>query len=155
MTHSKNQTLIVFYLKLIILLFWSAWFFIVFLTNITDFLVSTGMINRIAFRSGNYHLLESVLSIYQLPSYVLNLLFSLDIITQGTSALLFFSAAICFWRSKHYSTLALLAFMISISLWMIFVLMEEIFIAYAYEAVHLRLIMVELLSLFTFYLLPL
>ena len=150
----KNQDYGLFYLKQIILLFWCAWFFIAFLTNFTDLLTTTHTMTASSFRSGNYSALEKVIAIHHTPHYLLNMLFILDIFIQGISAILFFTAAICFWRRIYTWQAINIAFGISMSLWAIFLIMEEIFIAYSYEATHIRLFVFEMVSLLVLHLLP-
>ena len=143
-----------FYLKQGILLFWGIWFALAFLTNLTDFLVVTNIITSLPFHSGNYKALEKVVNVYNISHHFLNGLFYLDILAQGTCSILFLISAICFFNKKYTWRLINIAFIISISLWAIFVIMEEIFIAYSFEATHIRLIIFEILSLFSLHLLP-
>ncbi|EKD54654.1 MAG: hypothetical protein ACD_60C00060G0022 [uncultured bacterium] len=143
-----------FYIKQIILLFWGAWFFIAFLTNVTDFLMNTETISPTLFHSGDYSALAKVIHVYSTPHYFLNILFSLDVLIEGTSAFLFLIAALCFWKRVYSWQTINIAFLISISLWAVFLLMEEIFIAYSYEATHLRLLTSEMISLLMLHLLP-
>lgn len=149
-----NQDYGLFYLKQIILLFWFTWFSVAFLTNITDFLIATDTISELNFRSGNYHALEKVINIYNVPKYFLNILFSLDVFVQGVSAVFFLVAAFCWWNRIYVWQSINFAFFISISLWAIFLIMEEFFIAYSYEATHIRLFVFEMVSLLTIHLLP-
>ncbi len=151
---NNNQGYGLFYLKQIILLFWCIWFSIAFLSNLTDFLISTNTITSSLFRSNNYSALEKIIHIYNVPHYFLNVLFILDIFVQGLSAILFLIAAFCCWIRIYIWQTINMAFIISISLWAIFLIMEESFIAYSYEATHIRLFVFEMVSLLTLHLLP-
>jgi hypothetical protein len=151
---NKHQGYGLFYLKQVILLFWGIWFFIAFLTNVADFLMATGTMTASSFHSGNYSALEKVVNIYDTPHHFLNVLFSLDIFAQGLSAILFLTAAFCFWKRIYSWQIINIAFSISMSLWAIFLIMEEIFIAYSYETTHIGLFMFEMVSLLTLHLLP-
>ncbi|MBV9576541.1 MAG: hypothetical protein JO149_07945 [Gammaproteobacteria bacterium] len=151
MKSTKNWGLT--YLKQGILLFWGMWFLIAFFTNVTDFLISTHIVTPIAFRSGNYHALEKVLSIYHTPTYFLNLLFSMDILVQGSSAILFLIAGFSFVNKEIPWKIINTAFFISMALWAAFLVMEEIFIAYSFEGTHIGLFEFELISLLTLHLL--
>lgn len=81
-------------------------------------------------------------------------LFSLDIFAQGLSAILFFIAAFCLWKRVYVWQTINIAFSLSMSLWAVFLIMEELFIAYPYEATHIRLFMFEMISLLALHLLP-
>lgn len=154
LSENKNQDYGLFYLKQGILLFWCIWFFIAFLTNITDFLIATDTISTSSFRSGNYSALKKIINIYDMSHYLLNVFFSLDIFVQGISAILFFIAAFCFWNRVYIWQSINIAFSISMFLWAVFLIMEEIFVAYPYEATHIRLLVFEMVSLLTLHLLP-
>src|SRR5579883_1461477 len=130
----RNQSYGLFYIKVRILFFWSCWFFIAFLTNLTDFLTQTHIITETTFRSGNYEALEKVIEIYHTPLCILNFLFIMDLLSQGFSAFLFLIATICFLRNSGNKWPSInIAFGISVALWAVFLVMEEIFIAYPYE----------------------
>jgi hypothetical protein len=151
--HSKASTL--FYLKAGCLFFWACWFTLACTTNILDLILAMGKLSaNWHFHSGNYTLLARTLSIYSVPAYLLNILFMLDISVQGLSAILFFLALSAYLRRKHGWLLINSAFTVSIALWAVFIIMEEIFIAYQYESVHIRLFMFELLTLLTIHSLP-
>lgn len=150
----KNQTDGLLLVKQGILLFWSCWFAIAFLTNVMDFLIVKQIIAASNFHSGNYNALKVVISIYSTPRYILDLLFSLDILAQGISSTLFFIAAFCFWQRTNYWPWVNVAFGISMFLWATFLILEEVFIAYSYEGTHIRLFMFEMVSLLTLHLLP-
>lgn len=151
---NQKQDYGLFNFKLGILLFWGIWFSIAFLTNMTDFLMTINIMSVSSVRSGNYNALEKVISIYNTPHDFLNILFSLDIFAQGLSAILFFIATFCFWKRIYIWQTINTAFSISIFLWAIFLIMEEIFIAYSYETTHITLFMFELISLIALHLLP-
>ncbi len=154
MNINKKQDYSLFYFKQGILLFWCCWFFIAFLTNLTDFLITTDTMTASSFRSSNYHALGKVISIYNTPHYFLNGLFSLDIFAQGISAILFLIAAFCFWQRTYVWQTINIAFSISMALWAVFLIMEEIFISYSFEGTHIQLFMFEMVSLLTLHVLP-
>lgn len=145
-----------FYLKCLLLLFWCFWFSLACCTNVFDFLTAMHWLpHEWVFRSGNYSLLANTLRIYNVSGLFLNILFIGNVIIQCLSSILFFAAWVSFCRRTQRSfQLINAAFTVSILIWVTFLIMEEIFIAYAYEAVHARLLMFELLTLMTLYLLP-
>lgn len=153
MNHLNSKSYGLDYLKLGILLFFAIWFFIAFLTNVIDLCNFLHITNQWQFHSGNYLALKTVTAIYDTPTLVLNLLFFCDILIQGISAVLFF---IAFLQSlqQHSWSLINIAFSISMALWATFLILEEIFIAYTFEATHMRLLTLEMIALLTMHLLP-
>lgn len=150
-----NQTRGIFYIKLGCLLFWACWFMLVCLTNIFDFIhAHHSLPDDWLFRSGNYMLLAKVLQVYHTPPAILFTLFSLDIFVQGASAILFTISSATFLIKKQITPIVNAAFGISMALWAAFILIEEIYIAYSYESVHIRLFAFEMLTLLTLHLLP-
>lgn len=153
-TESQSRAFMLYYFKSGLLLFWGCWFSLAFTTNVLDFLHVLGYLpGDWLFRSGNYQLLHGVIDIYHTPEYILNLLFTCDITVQGLSAILFVTAAYSYWRRRSWRFINL-AFMLSIALWGVFLLMEEVFLAYHFESVHGGLFQFELISLLAMHLLP-
>lgn len=142
------------FFKQSILFFWFCWFLIACLSNTTDFLISKNIIETTSFHSGNYLALKKVLDIYKTPIQLLNILFSLDITAQGLSAIFFLVANYYFWKGRNYWPSINMAFSFSMFLWAIFIMLEEIFIAYTYEGTHIRLFVFELITLLAIHLLP-
>lgn len=150
-----NKSYGLFYFKLGCLLFWACWFSMAFLTNITDAMFVAGWLpNEWIFKSANYGLLERTISIYHPPHWFMNFLFTCDVIVQGISAALFFCAFMIFWRTGSAWRFINSAFTLSIALWGVFIIMEEIFIAYAFETGHVTLFVFEMLTLMMMHLLP-
>lgn len=152
----KTQAFSLFYFKLGCLLFWAGWFLLACLTNFFDFLYVLQLLPADwIFRSGNYALLDKALHIYPVSLTFQNTLFICDIFVQGLSAVLFFVATFLFWQQDRAMWRWInFAFALSISLWGVFLLMEEIFIAYSYEAVHRGLFIFELMTLLAIHILP-
>lgn len=149
---NKNS---LFYLKLGLVFFWGLWFLLAFSTNVFDYLYHFNLLPTAwRFRSGNYQLLAGTISIYKTPIFILNTLYLLDMIIQGACALLFFKATYHFGRKKSRFRTTNLAFLVSIALWATFIIMEEFFIAYAFESVHIRLLIFELFTLIAIHQLP-
>ncbi len=149
---NKNYSL--FYIQSGILLFFSFWFFIAFLTNLFDLLNNLGLINQWKFSSGNYASLQKVISIYSTPKIILTALFYSDISAQLLSSILFLVAFVQFLRKTNPWPYINVAFGISMALWAIFLIMEEIFISYSYEATHIRLLILEIMALIFLHILP-
>ena len=142
-------------IKFGLLLFWGLWFLIAFLTNTFDFL---GVYNYLPtvwrFRSNNLALITSVIHIYNFPGTWANLLFTIDIIIQGSASILFLIAAMKWWSHRQAWKWINGAFGLSIALWAAFILMDEFFIAYNFEGTHMLLIVAELLTFTALHLLP-
>jgi hypothetical protein len=83
------------------------------------------------------------------PTALVVVLFLGVIAWETLAALLFWRALVARTRRAIYA-----AFTASLALWATFALADEIFVAYALGAVHLRLFGVQLLSLLALRLLP-
>lgn len=151
----NNKSAVLFYFKLGCLLFWACWFTTAFLTNTADAMFAAGWLpSEWAFKSGNYGLLERTISIYHPPHWFMNLLFTGNIAIQAICAILFFCAFIRFWQTGNAWRIINIAFTLSISLWGIYIVMDEIFIAYIFETGHSGLFVFEMLTLMMMHLLP-
>lgn len=138
-----------------LLLFWGCWFSLAFLTNFFDLAGTNNLLPAYwHFRSGNLALITSVINIYSFSYAWANLLFIIDIIIQGSIAVLFLYAAMNFWMQRPAWKWVNTAFGISLALWATFILMDEFFIAYNYESTHMALIMAELLTIIAIHFLP-
>lgn len=130
------------HLKRFILIFWASWFTIACASNITDFFNALNW-TAITFKSGNYFFVKSVMSLYSVPTNLINLCFVIIILLEASCAILFFRAVFDFKNSKKM----LHAFLMSMGLWGLFMLMDELFIAYGFEGTHARLLILEFVSL--------
>ncbi|KTD61088.1 hypothetical protein [Legionella spiritensis] len=151
---ANTRTYALFYIKLGFLLFFACWFAIACLTNLVDLANAIHLTNEWAFHSGNLAALAKVLAIYHTPTWFLYALFCSDIIVQGTSAVLFAVASWQFGINRYPWPWINTAFGISMALWATFLVMEEIFIAYAFEATHIRLLILEMAALLVVHGLP-
>lgn len=134
-------------LKSILLAFWSAWFSLAAISNFFDFLClyfSNPLFK--GFRSGNFSALCSALSTYGKNFYFSTTLFLADITIQLIGACIFLISTIRFFKN-YKDTFYEYAFMITMSLWLIFILLEEVFIAYQFESTHIRLFLFEIFCL--------
>jgi hypothetical protein len=136
-------------LKSGVLLFWAAWFTIVVLTNVFDILKASGGVPaRWTFASGNWELMVKVTGVHGTPVAVVALLFLGVMAWEALAAILFWRA----WAAGGRGGVA--AFTVSLALWAVFSLADEIFVAYTLGPVHLRLFGLQLLSLLALRLLP-
>jgi hypothetical protein len=136
-------------LKSGVLLFWAAWFTLVLLTNVGDALKAGGVLPaRWTLASGNWELMLKVTAVHGTPVVIAGLLFLGVVAWQAVAAALFWRA----WAAGGRGGIA--AFTVGLALWGAMALADEIFIAYAVEATHLRLFALQLLSVLALRLLP-
>lgn len=152
---SDNKYVGLFYFKAGCLLFWASWFGIACFTNYFDFLYTLGLLpSSWLFRSGNYALLDSALSIYHSRPLLTHVLFICNMSVQGLSSLLFLTAFLKFIRRQPAWALINTAFSLSIALWATLLIVAELFIAYAFEFEISTLFIFELITLLAIHLLP-
>jgi hypothetical protein len=138
-------------LKRILLLSWAVWLTVVLATNVLDAGKALGLLGEgWVFASGNYRFLAETTARYGTPGWLNGLLFAGVISWEGVAAALFWRAWWAFpGRSALYA-----AFTMSLGLWAAFLVADEVFIAYAVEATHLRLLTAQLATLLAVELLP-
>lgn len=149
----KDKFRVLCFLKGGVILFWAVWFSIAFSSNLCDFLKAFNLLPPSwLFASHNYALIQGVVSIYHLP---------IDIVTFMFVGILGleFVICLCFWIAlfSYRNGLGWVnkAFTLGVSLWALFLISEEIFIAYQFETGHLILFIAQLVSLIAIhYLLP-
>jgi hypothetical protein len=136
-------------LKSGVLLFWAAWFTIVLLTNVCDAL-KAGRVLPAGFTlsSANWELMLKVTAVHATPVAIVGLMFLGVIVWEALAGLLFWRA----WAAGGRG--GVMAFVVALALWATFVLADEVFMAYAIEAAHLRLFGLQLLSVLALRLLP-
>jgi hypothetical protein len=104
-----------------------------------------------ALASGNYQFLTQTTARYGTPNWVNGLLFVGVICWEGLAAALFWLAWARFPRRRRE---VYAAFTVSLALWGTFLLADEVFVAYAVAATHLRLFIAQLVTLLAIELLP-
>ena len=144
-----------FALKAGLLLFWSAWFALVFATNLCSGLRAARILpERWRFASKNYEAVAKAVSVYRAPSWLPATLFAGVIAWQLVAAIVFATA---FTMSCSAGEMAMpwanAAFAIGIALWAAFMLADEITLKYAYEQSHELLFIAQLASLVAIHLL--
>jgi hypothetical protein len=143
------------FLKRFLLLFWTTWLAVVFASNVLDGCKALGVLDVTwPFASGNYLFLTEVTGRYGTPAWLNELLFLGVIIWEGVAALLFGLAWLRYRGSDASRGLVHAAFTVSLGLWAAFAVADELFIAYAVEATHLRLFTAQLATLLAIELLP-
>jgi hypothetical protein len=144
-----------FTLKLALLLFWAAWFAMVFLTNLLSGLKAAGMLGKEwKFASTNYEAVAKAVAIYDAPPWVPRLLFSGVVVWQFIAATLFGWAMVSSCRADALNLpLVNAAFFAGLALWGAFMLADEITINYQFERTHELLFIAQLATLVALYLL--
>jgi hypothetical protein len=143
-------------LKRALLAFWAVWLTVVLATNVLDAGKALGALGPgWAFASGNYAFLAETTARYGTPRWLNGLLFGGVIAWQGTAVVLFWLAC---WRAREgifrARRVRYAAFTVALLLWGAFLVADEVFIAYAVAATHLRLFTAQLVTLLAIELLP-
>lgn len=136
-------------LSRLVLGFWSAWFAIVTVTNVTDGLKGAGILSgEWKFASGNFELLVKTIAIYGLPRAAATMMFIGVIAWEALAAVLYCRAARDANGTPTSQASAQLAAIVGVALFAAFVLADELFIAFptGMEATHLRIMAAQLIS---------
>jgi hypothetical protein len=143
-----------FALKLGLLLFWAAWFSIVFLTNLFSALKAARVVGESwQFASKNYEAVAKAVSVYGAAPWLPKLLFLGVVLWQLLAAVLFACAFVLSLRAGALDAAAVsAAFAAGAGLFAAFMLADEITIKYAYEQAHELLFIAQLASLAALYL---
>ena len=142
--------------KLGVLLFWSLYFSIVFITNWFDALKAAGVLgDGWTFASGNWAAIREATAIYDTPGWLRAILFAGVLVLELLAAALFWRAFLLARRSGIYGGPLITApVIVGAALFAGFVLADEIFIAYSFEATHFRILIALVVSLLALRLLP-
>jgi hypothetical protein len=136
-------------LKSGVLLFWAAWLTIVVATNVCDALKAGGALPAgWTFASGNWPLMLKVTGVHATPVPLVAALFLGVILWEALAAVLFWRA----WAASGRG--GLIAFIVSLALWAVFILADEVFLAYQLEPAHMRIFGLQLISVLALRLLP-
>ncbi|ARK11121.1 hypothetical protein A6C57_12745 [Fibrella sp. ES10-3-2-2] len=138
-----------------ILLFWALYFSIICVSNSTDALKTLGLLPPdFRFVSGNYNLVSKVVGIYDVTAGLAGLFFAGVILWEGIGAFLFWKALIGTVRQPSLSQSATyLALGVTLGLWAMFIVIDEVFLAYEYpglSATFFSLLLSELGTLILF-----
>ena len=138
-----------FPLKIALLLFWAAWFSIVFATNLASALKASGMLPLSwKFAPKNYEMVRKAVSVYSAPAWLPRLLFLGVLAWQLVAALLFWSAlAVSGGAGVPDLALVNAACGAGILLWAAFMIADEVTIKYALEQPHELLFVAQLATL--------
>ncbi len=142
-------------IKKALVFFWAIWFTVVFLSNLANLLRVFAILPKtFMFYSGNFAMVTKVISIYHLPHSFAVTLFILVILLEACIMLSLWFAAFSYLCNMKYIQRVNMAFLISMFLWMLFLITDEIFIAYRFEAAHFKFFVAQLVTLLVIHLLP-
>src|SRR6185312_16016692 len=115
------------FLKRCLLLFWSLWLSVVFLTNVLDGCKALRLLNdNWSFASGNYRFLAETTACYGTPTWLNGLLFLGVIVWEGIAAVLFWLAWLRFRGEEESRRPLYAAFTVSLMLWSAFAIADEV-----------------------------
>lgn len=141
-----------------LVLFWAAWYTVVFATNFFDALKAIGAVGAgWAFASGNFAMIRAATAKFALPAVANGALFVGVMAWQATAAALLWIAGIRRAPTRELDLArATTALGTSLGLWAAFVLADELFVAFegGTEAMHLRIFTAQLVTLVAVHLLP-
>jgi hypothetical protein len=145
-----------FPLKLALLLFWAAWFCVVFLTNLFSGLKAAGLLGESwKLASKNYGSVAKAVSPYGAPSWVPALLFA-GVVAWQLGAASLYAWAFCSSLAAGVMAASAVnaAFAAGIGFMAALMLADEITIKYAYEQAHELLFIAQLATLVAMHVLP-
>jgi hypothetical protein len=147
-------------LKQGIILMWAVWMSLVVILNVLDALKMSGRLPQTwKFASGNFWYISEVTKIYSTPAWINWVFFIIVIIWETVGAVLLWGAFSSFNGSGYAMVNA--AWVVNLALWAAFIVMDEIFQAWAAEIgnsnamdAHRSLFVAWLISLMAIHLLP-
>lgn len=133
----------------LILAFWACWFCLVVSSNAVDFFTTLHLLHGWTFDSHNFAWIKESVAVYHTPHWMAVTFFLVDIVLQLACAILFVAATFEYISkgSMDQVKFPYAAFLLSLVLWMIFIIMEEVFVTFTVEAVHIRIMVAEMVSL--------
>ena len=117
-------------LKQGIILLWAVWMTLVVILNVFDALKTAGWLSGTwKFASGNHWYIAEVTKIYGTPAWANTVLLWCAIIWEALCATLLWVALVSFTGSSY--ALVNAAFVVGLALWGMFILLDEIFLAWS------------------------
>jgi hypothetical protein len=142
-------------LKIGLVVFWALWLSVVFITNLFDGLKGLRVLPQDwKLASGKYDAIRRATEYFSPPAWVNRLLFLGVLVWQGLIVLLFWTAAFTPVDNGALDRAGSAAFTLSLGLWAVFLLADEVLKYYRGERDHMLIFLTQLVSLLTFLLLP-
>jgi hypothetical protein len=145
-----------FTVKLVLLFFWTAWFFITFLTNLFGGLKALGVLSQNwKFASDNFRAVAQVASIYRSTRWLTVFLFC-GVLLWQLFALTLFGRALVFSSKLGVIELTSVngAFAAGIAFWAALMIADEVFLRYENQSWHALLFIAQLVTWMSLYVLP-
>lgn len=137
-------------LKRGLLLFWALWLGLVAVSNFFSLMKALGLVHpRLVFASHNFSLVRSFFATYHLPAQAALVAFAGVVLWQFIATGLLVQAAVDGARKTACTALGVTA-----ALFAAFLLAGEFFLRFDFEAVHMRALTAQLVSLLVIYLVP-
>ena len=139
-------------------MFWATWLSLVLILNILDVLKHHGALGEgWKFNSGNFPFMQAVVKVYGTPNAITWVLYISAIVWEVVAVGLLWAAFASFDPTNL--RLVNLAFLVNLALWALFVVMDEIFLAFLVPGfnimeTHRSLFTANLVSLMAIHLLP-
>ena len=142
--------------KLGLLLFWTLWLLVVFLTNVFEGLKLLRIVPPYwKFASQNFQAIAQATGTYQAPPWIPKMLFLGVLLWQCVALILFGRAVVSSWANWSLSIAPVYeAFGVSLGLLAAFMVADEIFKQYEVERAHVLFFAAQLVTLLAFYILP-
>ncbi len=141
--------------KKLTVVFWTLWWLIALWTDVTGGLAHLGQLQATWAPDTNYPNLVSSLQIYAIPAWLPPLFFIGIILWLALSSLTFLWATISLGRDKTvWLARARTAYIISLLLWMVFFLADQMIFKFDLEENHMVQAGFEFLCFLSLYLLP-
>jgi hypothetical protein len=139
-----------------LVLFWSVWLSVVFVTNLFEGLIELGLLSEEwRFKSGNYAYVAKATATYSAPAWITAFLFWGVVAWEGVATFLYWRGL---WAYRRGDPAALgsvnLAFGVSLALWAAFMVADEIFRTYRQQTSHILLFIGQIGTLLTITLIP-
>lgn len=147
------MTLTLHTIKLALLVFWSLWLSIVFMTNAFEGLILINVLPQSwKFASKNFQSIKEATAKYALTAKWAGILFFGVVIWQAAAAVFFWLAVAGFLRGHTQALYS--GFFVSLSFWMAIMIADELFKAYEKQISHLLVFSAQLISMLVILALP-
>lgn len=141
--------------KKILIVFWTLWWLIAFWTDIVGAFAHVGVLTATWAPDTNYPFLAESLKMYNVPDWLVALLFVGIISWSGIATLLFCWATVGLNKNRTvWMQRAQLAFIVSLSFWLAFFLADQLVMKFDLEQNHMVQGGFQFLTFLALYLLP-
>ena len=141
--------------KQIIVGFWAIWWFIAFITDLLGGLIHLNFFHLSWLTDGNYLFLVQSLSLFHPAEWITALFYIGIILWSGLCFVLFTWAALSdSSNQQRWLNRANMAFIVSLTFWLAFFIMDQIILKFDLEANHMVQGGFELLTYLSLYILP-